>query len=261
MFELQFRDAVEAEFREQQWLLQEIAESVEAAVETLSRMTALDLRAEDAPAKLAAVTWYPADLMGVLAPLPLGPPRSVFIMPRQRDRMRSAKVRRVFISHTGQVARNAPAELRFSQETLDLTRRGFFLNASSLEDLFEEKVEKFNVSDENVSSFIRDRLILTFGGVADFLTQYGKSEFLIANEGNFIDAIDRLLQSRIPNVPKEFGALSRSICLDIVRHLRSGGRVEAASGKLEVNGSNLTLVATGTPVSPPKPVGRARLIE
>jgi hypothetical protein len=69
------------------------------------------------------------------------------------------------------------------------------------------------------------------------------------------------LQSRIPNVPKEFSVLSNSICVDIVQHLRAGGHIEAGWGKLKMKGSGVLLVATGTPVSLPEPVGRAKLIE
>jgi hypothetical protein len=173
-----------------------------------------------------------------------------------------SKIKRVFIEEVNRAEYPVPAEFYFSQRTLDLVRRGFVLRASSLESLFEDKnAEVLDASDVQISSFIRERLLLTFGGMADVLVQYRKLKAILANEGRFIDAVDIPLQSRIPNVPKDFGALSNSICGDIVRYLKAGGRIEPSWGRLEMDGTRVVLVATGTPVSPPKPVGRAKLIE
>lgn len=261
MVDVHFLDAVEADFREAQWLPSEVAENAVALAEAAHfRFLTLNLRAEATTARLAG-TWHSEERFEALPLVPLEPSPSGFVILTSDARIGSVKFRRVKISRTRQGHETAPAELRFSQKTLDLVRRGFRLRASSLEALLENNAEEFDVSDEQLSSFIGERLMLTFGGVADFVTQSRNTDFTIAYEGNFIGAIDVLLQSRIPNVPKEFSVLSNSICSDIVRHLRDGGRVEAFSWKLKMNGSGVVLAATGTRVSPPQPIGRAKLIE
>jgi hypothetical protein len=253
MIDFQFSETIEVEFLGLSQSRPELAEFDVIADET--RIAALIVRAEGV--HVGSVSLYSEEKVGAprLQALHFG-----FLRGRQRAGLRSAKIRRVFISHTGQT-NETPAELSFSQRTLDLVRSGFVLRASSFEDLLDNKPESFEASDQQLSSFIREQLLLTFGGIADFLIQYGKPNFTIAYDGNFIGSMDLLLQSRIPNVPKDFNLLSTSICSDIVRYLRGAGRFEAAWGGLKMNGSGVVIVATGTPSSPPEPTGRAKLIE
>jgi hypothetical protein len=253
MIDFQLSETVEAEFLGLARGRPEIAELDVVVDET--RLAALIARAEEIQIGLA--TWYPEERVGTprLQALRFG-----FLRGRQYSGQRGAKIKRVRIAHAREVSA-APAELAFSQRTLNFVRSGFVLRASSFEDLIDNKPEQLKASDEQISSFVREQLLLSLGGVADFLTQYGKADFTIAYDGNFIAAIDLLLQSRIPNVPKDFHLLSSSICSDIVRHLRDVGRIETAWGGLRMNGSGVVLVATGTPVSPPEPIGRAKLLE
>jgi hypothetical protein len=253
MIDFQLSETAEAEFPGLAHGRPEIAELDVVVDET--RMAALIARAEDIQVRLAS--WYPEERVGAprLQALGFG-----FLRGKQYSGQRSEKIKRVRIAHAREV-NDTPAELPFSQRTLNFVRSGFVLRASSFEDLLDNKPEQFKASDEQISSFVREQLLLSFGGVADFLTQYGKPDFTIAYDGNFIAAIDLLLQSRIPNVPKDFHLLSSSICSDIVRYLRNAGRLDAASGRLRMNGSGIVLVATGTAVSPPEPTGRAELLE
>jgi hypothetical protein len=253
MIDFQFSETMEAEFTGLPKGRPELAEFDVAADET--RIASLIVRAEDIQA--GSASRYSEERTGArrLQALHLG-----FLRGRHHVGLRPGKIRRVFIPRVRQ-ANDTPAELSFSQRTLDLVRSGFVLRASSFEDLLDNNPEVFEASDEQISTFIRQQLLLTLGGVAYFLTQYEKPNFTLAYDGNFIGAIDLLLQSRIPNVPKDFNLLSDSICSDIVRHLRDAGRIQAVWGELRMNGSGVVLVATGTPVSPPEPRGRAKLLE
>ena len=170
-----------------------------------------------------------------------------------------AKVhRRVIISATPAV----PHKLVFSPTTLELVRRGFRLHAAATpEGLIEEGINTREISTEDLSNFIREQFYLMIGGIVDVLVQYRKARFLLAFEGSFTNALDYLLQSRLPNVPKEFGDLSRSLCRDLLNHLHDGGRIEGSWGQLLLQGNALILAAEGRPVMPPAPVGRARVIE
>jgi hypothetical protein len=178
---------------------------------------------------------------------------------RGRSGTTKAKVqRRVIISAIPAV----PHKLVFSPTTLELVQRGFRLHAvATPEGLIEEGINTREISTEDLSNFIREQFYLMIGGIADVLVQYRKARFLLAFEGSFTNALDYLLQSRLPNVPKEFGDLSRSLCRDLINHLHDGGRIEGSWGQLLLQGSALILAAEGRPVTPPAPVGRARVLE
>jgi hypothetical protein len=165
MSDLLFRDVIEAEYRTPQERRPELAEFELIREEDRIPMFIV----QDGDIQAGSAAWSDEEKIKIGEVL-----RSRFAWRRLYFGPPSTKIKRVFIPHVNHIKSTVPADLYFSQRTLDLVRRGFLLRASSLKDWFEDKAaEELGASDVQISSFIRERLLLTFGGMADILVQYG----------------------------------------------------------------------------------------